>query len=165
MRKSAAFHTYWGEGWPALEWLEPYFLRRSANSVWAFAEGADDGGNFSAEGMYGTEHLSPKTGRVDVRLYLFGNARHGVYFLYDKWDGRLGRKFRYNSKGDLSWLREYVRPRHATIIPVGLFIPYPVAWKALKEYIERDGELPESIEWIADEDLPPNTFPDPWSLK
>ena len=32
---------------------------------------------------------------------------------------------------------------------------------ALKEFIETDGALPKSIEWIANKDLPPGTFPDP----
>lgn len=165
MRKSAAFHTYWGQGWPEPEWLKPYFLDRPPSSVWAFGEGGDSGASFSAEGLYGTEPLTPKTGRVDVTLYVQGNPEHGVCLQYNKWDGRIGRKFGYNSKGDLNRLREYVRPRHATVIPVGLFIPYPTAWRALKEFIERDAELPQSIEWIADKDLPPNTFPDPWSMK
>jgi hypothetical protein len=27
--------------------------------------------------------------------------------------------------------------------------------------METDGQLPKSIEWVANRDLPPNTFPDP----
>ncbi|MNC98194.1 hypothetical protein D3C83_160840 [compost metagenome] len=45
--------------------------------------------------------------------------------------------------------------------PIGLFIPFPVAWKAVKEFMETDGQLPKSIEWVANRDLPTNTFPDP----
>jgi hypothetical protein len=33
--------------------------------------------------------------------------------------------------------------------------------EAVKEFIETDGELPKSIEWIADPDIPPGAFPDP----
>nr|WP_292612931.1 Imm1 family immunity protein [Nitrobacter sp. 62-13] len=40
-------------------------------------------------------------------------------------------------------------------------MPFPVAWKAVKEFIETDGELPTSIEWVANSDLSPETFPDP----
>jgi hypothetical protein len=47
-------------------------------------------------------------------------------------------------------------------LSVGLFIPFPVAWKAVKEFMETDGELPRSIEWIATGDLPAQTFPEPW---
>jgi hypothetical protein len=50
---------------------------------------------------------------------------------------------------------------HGDPLSVGLFVPFPVAWKAVKEFIETDGELPTSIEWIASSDLPPETFPDP----
>ena len=40
-------------------------------------------------------------------------------------------------------------------------MPFPNAWKAVKEFIETDGELPKSIEWIASSDLPPEAYPDP----
>jgi len=31
----------------------------------------------------------------------------------------------------------------------------------VKEFIETGGQLPKCIEWVANKDLPPNTFPDP----
>ena len=47
-------------------------------------------------------------------------------------------------------------------MPVGLYVPYEIGWKAVKEFIDTNGALPTSIEWVADDrDLPPNTFPDP----
>jgi hypothetical protein len=36
--------------------------------------------------------------------------------------------------------------------------------KAVKEFLETDGELPKSIEWVANADLPRNTFPDPGTV-
>jgi Immunity protein Imm1 len=54
-----------------------------------------------------------------------------------------------------------VRNPHNDPLPVGLFIPFKTAWLAVKEFIETDGALPKSIEWIANKDLPPGTFPDP----
>jgi hypothetical protein len=50
---------------------------------------------------------------------------------------------------------------HNTVLPIGLFIPFEKAWTAVKEFVETDGNLPGSIEWIANRDLRPNTFPDP----
>jgi len=67
----------------------------------------------------------------------------------------------FSSKGDLTKLREWVRTLHNDPMPVGLFIPYADAWRAVKEFIETDGALPKSIEWIANSDLPLGTFPDP----
>jgi hypothetical protein len=72
-----------------------------------------------------------------------------------------GYKDTFTSKSDLKRLRELVRSTHDTPLPVGLFIPFEQAWKAVKEFIETEGKLPTSIEWIANRDLPPNTFPDP----
>jgi hypothetical protein len=41
-----------------------------------------------------------------------------------------------------------------------LFIPHGTAWEAVKEFMETDGELPTSIEWIANRNLPRGTFLD-----
>jgi hypothetical protein len=90
---------------------------------------------------------------------MWGNPEHGVLLIYSKWGG--GLKQTYGSKGDFARLRERVRSMHDTVLPVGLFIPFDKAWTAVKEFIETDGKLPKSIEWIANRDLPPNTFPDP----
>jgi hypothetical protein len=46
-------------------------------------------------------------------------------------------------------------------MPIGLFIPFDRAWLAVKEFIETDGALPKSIDWIADADIPDEVFPDP----
>jgi len=97
--------------------------------------------------------------RIDVRLMMWGHPDLGVLLIYSKWGG--GFKNLYSSKGDLSRLREWVRSTHETPLPVGLFIPYAIAWRAVKEFIETDGKLPKSIEWIANKDLPKGTFPDP----
>jgi hypothetical protein len=36
------------------------------------------------------------------------------------------------------------------------------AWLAVKEFMETDGALPNSIDWIADADIPDEAFPDPY---
>jgi hypothetical protein len=82
-----------------------------------------------------------------------------VLLIWTKWGG--GYKENYSSKGDLERLGERVQTLHGDLLPVGLFVPFPTAWKAVKEFLETDGALPKSIEWIADKDLPPNTFHDP----
>jgi immunity protein Imm1 of predicted polymorphic toxin system len=125
---------------------------------WFFETGNDSAG-LHAEGVDGTEHLEEGKGRIDIDLEMWGHPKLGVLLIYSKWGG--GWKEMFSSKGDLSRLRELVRSTHATPLPVGLFIPYEIAWKAVKEFIETDGKLPKSIAWIANRDLPLNTFPDP----
>ena len=63
----------------------------------------------------------------------------------------------------MSRLKEWVRNLHNDPLPIGLFIPFKNAWLAVKEFIETDGALPKSIEWVANKDLPAGTFPDPGS--
>jgi hypothetical protein len=157
MKKRAYFDTYWGPGWPRLEWLSPYFLSKP-ESRWFFS-GGNDGAVFYGEGADGTEHLPAGQGRIDVRLEMWGHPQFGVLLIYSKRGG--GYEDTLISKGDLSRLGELIRSAHDTPLPVGLFIPYEQAWKAAKEFVETDGKVPTSIGWIANRELPPNTFPDP----
>jgi hypothetical protein len=136
--------------------LEPFFLAPQGRE-WSY-HGGNDSWGLDVDGLYGTDNL-PEIERVRVHLYMIGNPDHGVMLAYSKWDGRIRRKDGYDSKGDLSRLKEYVRSLHGTPLPVGLFIPFPTAWRAVKEFMETDGDLPKSIEWIANDDLPRDTFP------
>ena len=145
------------QGWPGPKELEHYFLAPPGQR-WFF-ETENDSGSLRAEGVDGTEHLEANKGRIDIALQMWGNPDLGVLLSYSKWGG--GYEQMYSSKGDLSRLREWVRSTHDTSLPVGLFIPFAEAWKAVKEFIETAGQLPKSIEWIANSDLPLNTFPDP----
>jgi hypothetical protein len=156
MRKYTYFASRKGDGWPQPKEIEHYFLAPPGKR-WFFER--NDSAGFSAYGADGTEHLPPNKGRIDIDLEMWANPELGVLLIWSKWGG--GLKLNYTSKGDLSRLREWVRSYHNTPLPVGLFIPFEMAWKAVKEFIETDGELPKSIEWIANNDLPPNTFPDP----
>ncbi|SRR5712691_3488937 len=157
MRKRVYFGVFDGRGWPLPEQLQRYFLAPPGQR-WTF-DGGNDSWGLTAEGVDGTEHLEVNKGRIDVDLDMWGHPDLGVLLIYSKWGG--GLKQTYSSKGDLRRLREWVRSLHDTPLPVGLFIPFEQAWKAVKEFIETDGQLPKSIEWIANRDLPPNTFPDP----
>ena len=157
MRKDMYFASRRSEGWANPKELERFFLAPPGQQ-WFF-ETENDSGGLKAEGADGTEHLEANKGRIDIDLAMWGNPDLGVLLIYSKWGG--GLKQTYSSKGDLSRLRELVRSTHDTPLPVGLFIPFEEAWKAVKEFIETDGKLPRSIEWIANRDLPPNTFPDP----
>lgn len=80
-----------------------------------------------------------------------GHPDHGVDLDYVKRDGRTGRKYSYCSKGDLSRLREFVPDLDGTASSAGFFTSFADAWKAVKEFIETDGELPKSIDRMARE--------------
>lgn len=157
MKKHGYFDTFSDDRWPSLDWLKPYFIAPPGKE-W-FSSGGNDSAGFVIEGLHNTEHLPAHQVRVDADLMMWGNPAHGVLLIYSKWGG--GRREVFSSKGDLSRIRELVRSLHDTPLPVGLFIPFPKAWLAVKEFMETEGELPKSIEWIANRDLPPNTFPDP----
>jgi hypothetical protein len=163
MRQYSYFASERREEWPRLEELERYFLAPPGQR-WFFETG-NDGASFAGYGVEGTEHLQhledfePHKDRIDVELELTGHPDIGVFLMYSKWGG--GYEDTFSSRGDMSRLREWVRTLHEDLRPVGLYIPYEAAWKAVKEFIETDGALPKSIEWIANKDLPPNTFPAP----
>ena len=65
------------------------------------------------------------------------------------------------SMGNRGRLRSLVEATWGSRMPVGLFIPFEQALKAIVEFIETDGALPKCIEWIASADLPEGSFPEP----
>lgn len=157
MYKLAYFDSYWGKGWPTIEWLQPYFINR-AQDRWFWRTG-NDSASLTIEGVDGTDALELGKGRIDVQLSMWAHPALGVLLIYSKWGG--GHRDTLCSRGDLTRLGELVKSLHDTPLPVGLFISFEAAWEAVKEFILGDGALPRSIEWVANRDLPPNTFPDP----
>lgn len=158
MRKDIYFDRKFGPGWPPLVELEPYFLAPKGKE-WFYTGGNDTAG-LTLEGVEGTEHLPEGKGRIDIRLSMWGNPALGVLMIYEKVGG--GHLEVYSSKGDMRRMREWVRSLHDTPLPVGLFVPFNRAWLAVKEFMETEGSLPKTVEWIKGSELPPGTFPDPW---
>ena len=160
MQKSIYFDKFDADAWPELWELEPYFLAPKGKE-W-FYTGGNDSAGFDVYGVDGTGHLQKGKGRIDVRLSLWGNPEHGVLLIYHKYGGGVGEL--YSSKGDMSRIREWVRTLHGDARPIGLYIPFAEAWKAVKEFIETDGKLPTSIAWVKIKDLPDSTFPAPFEV-
>ena len=158
MIKSIYFDRWAGNFWPPLASLKPYFVAPKGKE-WFFDQG-NDSVNINLEGIDGTEHLRLGEGRKCTRLRLWGHPEHGVLIIYHK-TGATDHYDAFTSKGDMSRLSELVYSLHDTPLPVGLFIPFAKAWLAVKEFMETEGQLPKSIEWVRNSDLPPNTFPDP----
>jgi len=157
MRKWTNFERFYHEGWPDPRELKPYFFAPPGEE-W-FHTGGNDTAGIWIEGLEGTEQGIPWKTRIDLTLDLYGIPDLGVLLIYEKYGG--GYNEAYTSKGDMRRLKEWVRNLHNDPLPVGLFIPFKDAWYAVKEFIETDGALPKCIEWVANKDLPPGTFPDP----
>jgi len=158
MKKTAYFASEWYERWPAAHELERYFLAPPGRQ-WFGGPGRTDTAGFRAEGADKTEHLPEGKGRVYIDLNMWGRADLGVLLLY--WKRADGEGETYTSLGDLNRLDEMMMGAHGDILPIGLFIPFERAWEAVKEFIQTEGRLPTSIDWIANKDLPPHTFPEP----
>jgi hypothetical protein len=157
MKKDCYFPDFNEPNWPAPIELRKYFLD---GGRWWVSPGGNDHWGLEVQGLYGTGAL-PRRESVNVKLGLIGSPDHGVTLHYRKWDGRIQQVETLYSKGDLSRLGRFMYSLHLDPYSLGLFIPFESAWKAVKEFIEMDGELPTSIEWVAARDLPPETFPDP----
>ena len=92
---------------------------------------------------------------VTVDLRMVGSPDHGVTLDFARWHGRTRRLDRYCSTGDLRLLGRFMYSLQGEPYSLGLFIPFEEAFKAVKEFIESDGELPTNIGWISGEGLPP----------
>jgi hypothetical protein len=159
MKKTAYFGSDLSDRWPTPAELEHYFLAPPGER---FFDIDNDTAGLHVKGLNGTEHLEVGKGRIDVSLSLCGHPDHGVLLFYTKWDGRQGGA--YASKGDLSRLGDWVETYHEDLRPIGLFVSCAWAWKAVKEFIETDGDLPKCIEWIPADDLPAYAFPEPGTV-
>ena len=156
MRKVASFHKYNGEGWPETSYLKPFFTSPTGQE-WFYEWGNDS----AALWLFGDdeERWPPGSHPEDVILNMTGNPEHGVTLEYRKGGG-----VSYMSKGDQSRLLAHVDSLHGTPMSIGLFVPFRTAWHAVQEFMETNGQLPKSIEWVKDTELPEGTFPDPEAL-
>jgi hypothetical protein len=145
-----------GYGWPDEKWLAPYFLTPVGRQE-AFATDNDSWG-LTAEGVDGTGGLS-RDEQIDIDLTIQGKSDLGILLFYNRWSASDGKA--YYSKRDLGKLHTWVRTKHGSRAPVGLFIPFEHALKAVMEFIRTDGALPKCIEWVAAADLPEDAFPEP----
>ncbi len=155
MNKRVYFDVFDGRGWPTPEELKPYFLGTPQQP--SSFESENDCWGLTLEGAQGTGHLPEGKGRIDIHLTMVGNANQGILLNYRKWGG--GCRDTFYSKGDLTRLQEWVETKDGDLMPVGLFIPRAAAWKAVEEFMKRAGELPDSIEWVVDSDIPAEAFP------
>jgi hypothetical protein len=157
MMKSTYFVTYHGPGWPDLTWLSRFFL--TAQGRREFFDGGNDCWGLTAEGVDGTGHLALHKGRLDVNLTILGHPTLGVMLQWRK-TGRVPIET-YYPKGDMTRVLQWTKDLRGYLHPVGLFLSYEGAWRAIKEFVEREAALPSCVEWIRDKDLPKGTFPPP----
>jgi hypothetical protein len=160
VKKTAYFPSCPDEGWPKPQDIEHYFIP-PLGEHWRFDIG-EDGASFTIEGLDGTGHLPHlDQGRSSITLYLQVHAVFGMLLQWSKWDGRRRESQTYVSRGDLARLGQFVWDSHGSLHPVALFIPCEMAWQAIKEFLEADGALATSIEWLGNGDLPPDTYVEP----
>jgi hypothetical protein len=156
MKKETNFRGYEGPGWPDEKWLAPFFLTPAGRrEVFGFR---NNHWGLRARGVDGTEDL-PYDKEINVTLHIIGKPDLGVLLYYDRLSATDG--YTYFSVGNLKMLRTLVKAKPGTRMPLGLFIPFEQALKAVVEFADTNGALPKSIEWIASTDLPEGSFPEP----
>jgi hypothetical protein len=157
MKRRIYFGDFQHGRWPDPRELERYFIEAEGGG-WPMAGGNDNWG-FTIDGLDGTTHLPDEEDRVVVDLNMIGFPGRGVAFVYAKWDGRTKQRHDYASKGDMRRVKETVYAAQYTPVSVGTIVPFADAYRAVKEFMETDGELPRSIEWVSVDELPPRASP------
>ena len=156
MKKVTSFRGYDGPGWPNQKWLEPFFLT-SAGRREVFGVRNNEWG-LRARGVDGTEDL-PFDKEINITLHIIGKPDLGVLLVYDRMSATDG--YSYYSVGDPKMFRTLVKATQVSRMPMGLFIPFEQALKAVVEFIQTNGARPKCIEWIAPSELPEGSFPEP----
>ncbi len=156
MKKVTSFRGYDGPGWPNQKWLEPFFLT-SAGRREVFGV-RNNGWGLRARGVDGTEDL-PFDKEINITLHIIGKPDLGVLLVYDRMSATDG--YSYYSVGDPKMFRTLVEATQVSRMPMGLFIPFEQALKAVVEFIQTNGARPKCIEWIAPSELPEGSFPEP----
>jgi len=156
MKKVTSFRGYDGPGWPNQKWLEPFFLT-SAGRREVFGVRNNEWG-LRARGVDGTEDL-PFDKEINITLHIIGKPDLGVLLVYDRMSATDG--YSYYSVGDPKMFRTLVEATQVSRMPMGLFIPFEQALKAVVEFIQTNGARPKCIEWIAPSELPEGSFPEP----
>jgi hypothetical protein len=159
VKKEASFDDHWGNGWPDIKAVRDC-LSDPERLAQFFAKGRD-GGCFSIEWIYSPSSSPPQFDLVGATLYMHMNPDLGIKLQYSRWDGRTGEKKTYHSKGSLTRLKEFVPSFHGTPLSIGLFVSFDKGSKAVSEFLQKEGELPSSIDWVSDDDLPSEIFPRP----
>ena len=156
MKKITSFRGYEGSGWPDQKWLEPFFLT-SAGRREVFG-GRNNGWGLRARGVDGTEDL-PFDKEINITLHIIGKPDLGVLLVYDRMSATDG--YSYYSVGDPKKFRTLVKATQVSRMPMGLFVPFEQALKAVVEFADTNGARPKCIEWIAPSELPEGSFPEP----
>jgi hypothetical protein len=156
MKKITSFRGYEGPGWPDEKWLAPYFLTPAGrHQVFGIR---NNGWGLRARGVDGTEDL-PFDKEINITLHIIGKPDLGVLLVYDRMSATDG--YSYYSVGDPKMFRTLVKATQVSRMPMGLFIPFEQALKAVVEFIQTNGARPKCIEWIAPSELPEGSFPEP----
>jgi hypothetical protein len=155
--QSIYFDSRRASRWPYPEEIRHFFFPKSGEA-W-FSTSGNDTASFSLEGVEGTEHLEFGRGRIDIDLGMIGHPQYGVQL---NW-ARRGppRRTDYYSLHDPARLNQYVNSLHGDPQPIGLYIPFAAAWKAVEDFLLNDGARSTRITWIDGRDLPPDAFPPP----
>lgn len=145
MIKDIHFDEFNGSNWPSPAELASFFLA-PAGKEWSY-KGGNDSWLISVDGLRGTSKLPPRE-RINARMFMTGHPNHGVSLQLNTWDGTRGSGRSYLSKGDVTKIRDIVYSQHGTPLLLGTFLPFPTGWLAVKEFMETEGNLPRSIEWL-----------------
>jgi hypothetical protein len=153
-RKLISFGPLWNSTWPTVASLRSDFSS-GPGTKW-YNHGGNDTAGISVEGVDGTAGKQFGSGRIDLSLELLGHEVYGVFLFYRK-TGESG----YASKGDMRFLKTFLRTKHDDLRPLSFFIPFDKAWLAVEDFMTGDGARSSRIEWVPMSELAGTIFPDP----
>jgi hypothetical protein len=159
MKHFVNLHDLWGSRWPAVTEVRRYFIE-PREKAWLDARASGDG-SLKVVGLFGTDDERPEIEKVKATLYFKADNLHGVMLGHNFWDGRTRKKEEFVSRGDLTRRVEFLTSPEGDKVSLGLFVPFEMAWLAVEDFMNGQGERSKRIDWIDSRDLPADTFPEP----
>ena len=157
MKRFISINGFECNRWPAADQLEQSFLD-PARRNWAFWDGGG-GGYISVSGLDGTENEPDGPNRSNARIAIRAHRKHGATLDHHWWDGKRRVSTSHLSLGSTSDMTKLPHLDNRQPFAVGLFIPFELAWLALKDFMVDPIHPSKSVPWINAKDLPPSAIP------
>ncbi len=153
MRRFIFINGFEGPDWPPIATLEREFMDPTRRE-WAYWDGSGAaGGYMKISGIEGTEAQPDGRTRSGATISIRAHRQFGATLSHHWWDAKSATATTHLSLGDRSLLSQMTTLDDRQPYPIGLFIPFELAWLAFRDFIQEPTRVTSAVPWINGVDL------------